>query len=131
CFQNLYEFHYNSTSIDSDGCNFLDKLSNTCGNIQVLKIRFQCFSDNDKVIHRLAQLIKAQNQIKELVIDVDGTSILSDDFKGAISVHSKSIIYYEINEGKNLESLIPTFRNLKTLILHDNPLVSRVDNSGT
>jgi hypothetical protein len=128
-FKNLYEFHYNSanTMNSNNSCDFLDKLSSICRNIQVLKLRFQYFSDTNS----LAQLIKVQHKIKELVIDVDDTSILSENFKKAISIHSKSIIYYEINEGKNLESLIPAFQNLETLILYDNPLISYFNNSCT
>ena len=110
CFQNLYEIYCDS----SDSGEFFDKLANICKNIQSL-IVYCSINHNHKSIYNLAQLIKAQEQIKHLSI---ASPTLPDELKKAILTHSQSIIFCRYNsKGENFIDSLPTFKNLKTLEL--------------
>jgi len=115
CFQNLYELD----CYDSFNAELFDKLANICKNIQSLTVYMYYDDGDDKSIYNLAQLIKAQKQIKYLTIESADEQILPDELKKAILAHSQSIIFYESSGyGDNLDNLLlPTFKNLKTLQL--------------
>src|SRR5436305_6660610 len=98
----------------------IDKLTKTCKNIQVLQIYIYNTSlYNGQVEVSLSGLIKRQKQIRSLDISAYGNLKLTKEFKEAILTHSNSITNYEIYGYNNLDSLVPKFRNLRSLTLID------------
>ena len=66
-------------------------------------------------MYKLAQLIKAQKQIKYLVIEshkTSGENILPGELKEAILTHSQSIIFYESYGNEN------NFNNLFNYVIN-------------
>jgi len=110
CFQNLnvleYNLYYNTPGL-------LDNLVKVgCKNIQVLKIWGVYYYNS------ITQLIKSQNQIKELTLYSNDSMDLPTHLSNAILIHSKSLHYYE-NYGNNSLScsLLSKLKNLKHLTL--------------
>ena len=96
-----------------------DKLANTCKNLKI----YICSSphgDDDDVYYNLPKLIRGQSQIKRLhIVANEENLVLSENFKEAILIHSNSLNDYYNNGVHNLDSLLPNFRNLKSLTLYN------------
>ena len=88
CFQNLnileYNLYYNTPG-------FLDNLVKVgCKNIQVLKMWGICYQH--EFVYSITQLIKSQNQIKELMLYSNDSMGLPTHLSNAILIHSHYII---------------------------------------
>ena len=113
CFQNLNILEYN---LYYCGHRLLDNLVKVgCKNIQVLKMWGIYYYHQHNSI---TQLIKSQNQIKELMLYSSGSMDLPTYLSDAILIHSKSLHYYENHGNNSLNcSLLPKLKNLKHLTL--------------
>jgi hypothetical protein len=121
-FDNIFQSLNKLVCNFADSFEFIDRLANLCKNIQSLEIQYSSY--DAKFDCSLNQLIKAQNQIKKLIINSYYTNQgFSNNFNTAISEHSQSIVYYKSFGENNIDHiLLPAFKNLKTLSLYDKQL---------
>nr|CAG8446705.1 14562_t:CDS:1 [Entrophospora candida] len=94
---------------------FFDRLAVICRNIESLKITI--YNSTCGLDESLARLIKNQKKIKSLIICPSNKITFSEEFQQAIAIHSNSIIHYESSTDNNIDILIESFRNLKSLKL--------------